>query len=173
MDDSIDKEKLKAFLNNTDGHYAELADLPFWWDNTPPDARDPELPNYSRRQMLLASYSNWAFTKPWAWEGLRRLLDTLTERREPIPDTLQLWANAAASGRRKPPDLHKRGRKDETERDVRIIDAIRVMRQVHGYSRQAAMQEIARAINVSFDTVRSAVRRVDKAQPFRRGEKNG
>ena len=141
-----------------------MADLPFWWDEIPPDARDLDLPNYLARDTLIASYSNWAFSKGWAWEGLRRLLTVLLERREPIPELLQFWAYHAASGQRKPPG-QGRGRPDEAERNARIMRALRVLRQ-HGYTREAAMQEIAIMLHLSFEAVRSAVRRVERDRPF-------
>ena len=49
MDDLTPQEcdDIRAFVNNEDGSYPMLADLPAWWDTTDPDARAPELPNYS------------------------------------------------------------------------------------------------------------------------------
>ena len=163
MDEPIDKAKLAAVLAGKDGS-PELADLPAWWDRTPPEARLPD--GRLARDALLSSYSNWAFTKLWAWEGLERLLSILLERREPIPPTLALWAYTAASRQRKPPD--RRGRPDEAERNARIVHALGVLRHEHGYKREPAMKEIAGALVVSFDAVRSAVRTVEKAEPFPR-----
>ena len=38
----------------------------------------PNPPSYSQRDTLIAGYSNWAFTKPWAWEGLQRWARPIT-----------------------------------------------------------------------------------------------
>ncbi len=85
------KEELRAFLENGDGRIPELADLPAWWDLAS-DAPDPELDGCSQRAFLIVCYSSWAFTETWAWEGLRRLLDTLLERHEPVPEFLRwVW----------------------------------------------------------------------------------
>ena len=127
MDELTHEEKkaaIKALLNDDEeGHFQKLLeDLPFWWAAIPPDERDPNLPDYLMRDTSLISYSNWAFTKPWAWEGLRRLLDTLLERREPIPEFLQEWANNVASGRRKPPE--KLGRREKLRTQCENHDSL-------------------------------------------------
>ena len=158
-----EKAELRAFIDNEDGSFPELADLPFWWDQTP-DAPDPELPNYSQRQILIASYSNWAFTKHWAWEGLRRLLDVLLERGEPVPEILrEVWSDPVAAGRREPPS--RLGRPDKAERDARLTHAVRLLRG-QGFTQYAAMCAIEDAACMPYATVRSAVRRVRKARPF-------
>ena len=171
MDEAIDKEKLAAFLNNPDGHYPTLEDLPRLWDLIPPDARDPKKPNFLERDVLLMSYLNWSFTKSWAFTGLERLLSVLLERGEPIPKGLQLWANTVASGRRKLPP--KRGRPNDDDRDERIIHAVRILRHQHGYSREAAINEIAEALNLQVESIQSILRKMAKAEPFPRGKKGG
>ena len=158
-------DKLRAFLTNEGGQFAELADLPYWWDSIPPDALHPELTRYPVRTILLASYSNWAVTKPWAWEGLRRLLKVLLDRREPIPEILQWWANAYAAGTRKPPG-QRRGRPENSERNNRLMHAMRILRN-DGHTRDDAIDKIAQALDVSFETVRSVVRKVEHDRPFR------
>lgn len=158
-------DRLRTFLKNGGENFHELADLPFWWDYFPPDAMSPDMPSYTKRTMLLVSYSNWAFTKPWAWEGLRRLLRVLLERREPIPGILQEWAYAYAVGTRKRPG-QRRGRKENSERNARVMHALRILRDA-GFSRDAAIREIAAALNVSFETVRSAIRKEVNDHPFR------
>ena len=162
----LDRELLREFLFNEDGKYPKLADLPRWWEMTPPDAittHSDLLPIYAERDVLLASYSNWAFTKPWAWEGLRHLLETLTKRREPIPELLQTWANAVAIGSRKPP-AQGRGRPAEDERDYRMLHAFRILRD-EGLTRKEAIDEIADAIHLNPESVKSQIRKIGRARP--------
>ena len=162
-------DDLREFLLNVDDKFPELADLPYWWEQIPADAVDPDLPNYRARDLLVWGYSNWAFSKPWAWEGLRRLLDTLLERREPIPAPLQRWALAVASGRRKPPGTG-RGRPDEGERNARIIHAFRVL-QNQGYTQAQAINKIADVVCRDSETVSSVIKKVKSDHPFRRPKK--
>ena len=153
------KEKLRAFLENEDGLSPDLADLPARWDLTP-DAPDPERPNCSQRLMLIVIYSNWAITKTWAWEGLQRLLAELIERGEPVPLALRLaWSDPFAAGRRKPPS--RRGRPDKTERDARITHFLRAS-EGPGFPQEDMMRTIADAMGLSYETVRSAVRKMRK-----------
>ena len=166
MDDS-EREYLREFLLNENREFPELADLPRRWDMIPPDAvtTHPDLlPIYTQRDTLLASYSNWAFTKRWAWEGLRRLLETLTERQEPIPEILQSWANAASVGSRQQPG-QGRGRPPEDERDNRMRLALAVLR-AEGLTRETAINEIANACYLSPEAVTSAIRKMERARPF-------
>ena len=156
-------DKLADFLKNENGQYSELADLPLWWDAIPPDTRDPNHSNYLMRDIMIFSYMNWSFTKPWAWEGLKRLLNTLLERGEPIPEPLQKWANCFASGKRIPPN--KRGRKENSERDARIMAAYRAFR-ANEYSSEKAMEIIADAIHLSPEAVKSVFQKVKKDRPF-------
>ena len=159
------RQELDDFLNDESDYWPTLADLPHWWDRIPPDAMDGDLPDYTQRTMLLVAYSNWAFTKPWAWEGLRRLLETLRERRELIPDILESWAYDVAAGRRRIPG-QGRGRKENAERNARIIHSLRVL-ATQGFTREAAMDEIAEALSCDVETVRSAIRKVRSDRPFR------
>ena len=160
-----DKRYLADFLNDEPGRYPRLADLPYWWDNTPPDAMDGQLPNYTQRVILLASYTNWSHTKSWAWEGLRRLLETLLGRQEPIPDILQVWAYEVASGHLKKPG-QGRGRREEAERNARIMASLRIL-TAQGFTEKATIEEIADALHCEVETVRSAIRKVRQDRPFR------
>ena len=142
----FDHEKIQAFVMNKDGKCAEVSNLPFWWDATPPDARDPDLPNYLARDVLIWSYQNWAFTKRWAWDGLNRLLVTLEQRRERIPDSLKDWACSVVSRQFRdttfrPP--RKQNRKSpfsaQDERDFLIMHVYRCLRS-DGLSHEEAHQ---------------------------------
>ena len=156
-------DELRDFIDNPDGWFPELEDLPVWWDLIPPDELADELPSYRERDVLIMSYSNWAFSKPWAWEGLRRLLETLRERREAIPEPLAAWAFAVATGSRTEPGTGP-GRPTEAERDFRIAVVVRRLR-ADGYTREEAEVLVAQAAVMHHETVRSALRRVRRDRP--------
>ena len=84
------------YLNHGHERAREVLDLVRRWDSIPHDAPDPTHPQYTQRQSLLASYLNWSHTRAWAWEGMQSLLAELERRREPIPETVSIWAYAVA-----------------------------------------------------------------------------
>ena len=104
------------------------------WDSIPPDARDPQCSSYLQRDLLIISYINWAFTKRWAWDGLNRLLVTLEDRREPIPEPLKEWSCSVVSRRargtlkvpHKPNPKNKRFAPKDG-RDLRIMRVFNVL----------------------------------------------
>ena len=158
---------LVAYIIAEEEYYPRLSDLTYWWDAIPPDAPDPEHPAYPRRTMLLASYVNWSHTKLWAQEGLRQLLSDLLKRQEPIPEILQIWAfNVAANTE----PTRRPGRQEKSDRNARIMAVLRWL-QGMGYSREQAMRDIADAIDVDYETVRSAVRKVENDRPFQKAAK--
>ena len=170
MDTLTPEEKtgLAAFLNDEEGHYPGLSDLTYWWDAIPPEALDPQYPAYPERTILLLVYNNWSFTKHWAQEGLRQLLSELLKRREPIPEPLQHWAFRVAANTK---PTKRPGRQEKADRNVRIMVALRWLRGV-GYSQEDAMYTIADAIDAEYETVRSAVRKVENDRPFQKAVKH-
>ena len=114
---------LRALLLNKDG-FPELEDLPHRWERTyeKRPIGSPEL----RQVLLLWWYERMASTKPWAWEGLRRLLIALRERGEEIPDPLIAWALDVACELRKPP-RRKRGPLRTDHRDVRMLEVLEIL----------------------------------------------
>ena len=88
---------IRAFVANKDGRdgrYPDLADmLVALWNDGDPAAPAPFLPKYPLGVALLAAYVNFSRTKWWAWDAwdaLDRLFVMLMERREPIPELLQI-----------------------------------------------------------------------------------
>ena len=157
----VDHSRIRAFVENEGVRFPELVDLPFWWRAIPEDTLDPLLHNYTARDMLLASYSNWSFTKRWAWDGMEKLLTVLSERREPIPDTLQHWAYGVALKTRPRPRMAK-----NAERNARMMHVVRALHEELNLSKEDAIGEIAVALSKSEGTVRSAVDLVRDARPF-------
>ena len=164
-------DELREFLLNKDSRYPSLEDLPYRWEQIPADEPSRIAPQYPHRVMLLGWYSNWAYTKPWAWEGLRRLLDMLLERHAPIPGLLQRWANQAASRQRLPPN--RSGAPEKDDRNDRIVHALRVLLE-RRLTVEKAISEIASVFpssdpmssdpmsseTMSSETIRSVIRKV-------------
>ena len=157
----VDHGRIRAFVEDEGDKFIELADLPFWWETIPDDALDSRLPNYTARHMLLVSYSNWSFTKRWAWDGMERLLKTLLERREPIPQELQYWAYGVALGTRPRPRKTK-----NAERNARMTHVVSALHEELVLSKEDAIGEIAVALSMAEGTVRSAVDLVRDTRPF-------
>ena len=105
MDDlTVEKlNNIRDFIENTDGSYPDLSDLPAMWDVAELGERYPKYPDYASGTILLASYLNFSHTKRWAWDGLDRLHKVLMKRREPIPELLQMHVNLTYAGLRKAP----------------------------------------------------------------------
>ena len=148
-----------AFLREEDDS-PKLEDLPYWWDRTPPDEVDPDLPTYPRRITMLASYLNWQRKKRWAWDGLQKLLVTLLDRGEPIPELLQLWAYRVAAGRSRRP-RHS----STSERDRRIMMILQFATN-RGFGKGVIAEEIADALGLDIETIRSIIKKEKKASPF-------
>ena len=165
-------DDIRAFIEG-DGAYPELADLPGRWDSLPPDARAPNHPNYSARVILIASYINFAHTKRWAWDGLNRLLVTLQERREPIPDDLQWWACTVVSRMwERTLNIPSKPRNPrfaaQDDRDFRIMRVVRVLREELDMSREAAIAKVAGALGAKESTIKTVVEKMESFAPFKR-----
>ena len=73
-----DREDVRAFIENTDGSYPDLSDLPAFWDAVGPDAPATVrtggiFPGVTQREIMLLRYLVYARVKLWAWDGLDRL----------------------------------------------------------------------------------------------------
>ena len=166
MDDLTDDEwygGIRAFVENENGSYIELADLPAGWDAIKPDGRD-------ERELLIASYMNYALKHRWAWDGLNRLLVTLEDRREPIPDILKVWACSVVSrkfrGKLKVPRKQQDGSRfaAQDDRDFRIMSLYRKLRD-EKMTKENAIGDIARGCSLPEGTIESVI---NKMQHFAR-----
>ena len=173
VDDLTDDEwyeAIRSFIENEGGLLPKLGDLPAWWDAIDPDARDPNLPNYLARDVLIWSYSNFAFTKRWAWDGLHQLLVTLEDRREPIPNALKDWACSVVSrqarGPFKPPERIRNPKfAPKDDRDMRIMRVYNKLRE-HGWSEKKVKEVIMIALDGQ--DIRPVFRKMQNFQPFKR-----
>lgn len=165
-------EGIRAFVDNEDGSFPELADLPAAWDATSPDSRDSNFPDHSARHVLILSYINRAFTKRWAWDGLNRLLVALEKRREPVPDYLKDWACSVVSrrylGKLKIPSKPRNPRDAvQDDRDFRIMRVYNVLLQ-KGWSEKKAKDEIMMALgHTDDDAIRSVFRQMENFYTFK------
>ena len=150
-------DELRAYLLN-EREFPDLADLPIRWDGIPADAHLPHS-NRRKRDDLVEGYYIWSQSKPWAWEGLQRLKETLLERQEPMPWILEHWAHEADSGQRKCPS--RVGRPPEDARDIRIWGVHDALLE-EGLARTQAIEDIANTIHKSPETVRSALRKATR-----------
>ena len=154
---------IRAFVANKDGRdgrYPDLADmLVALWNDGDPAAPAPFLPNYPLGVALLAAYVNFSRTKWWAWDALDRLFVMLMERREPIPEPLQIHVNHAY--RRHVDPEYKRGTKrpnkprnpryaPQDARDMRIMRMYKDLRGA-GMTEKDAKDNIVEALVENID----------------------
>ncbi len=155
-------DDIYAFIENEDGSYPELADLPAWWDSIGPHEGDPLMPEVPARNLMLAQYLVYARTKRWARDGLDRLHKVLMERSDEIPEVLQSHINDAYHGLLKPPPSPKRSPKfsPQDDRDFRIMHVIRDLRGRR--TREQAIADVAEAMRVKEGTVGSVAGKMER-----------
>ena len=155
MDDKKMRGTVAAIINNEGRSIPALADLPARWDLLEGNEKE--------RGILLTVYRAYAERKHWAWEGLRRLLDELVKRGEPLPDPLKLWACRTVL--RDPP----RSWGETEDINYRTLIAFDWLRK-NKVKRDDAFALIADANNEKTETVRSRVRNAEKLRkdPFTR-----
>ena len=167
-------DSIRDFVANTDDRYPDLADmLVALWNDGDPAVPDPHLPKYPLGVTLLASYVNFSHTKWWAWDALDRLFKALMERREPIPELLQIHVNHAYAGLTKPP--RKPRNKRYAPRDSRDMRIMRVHRVLCGFgmTEKDAKDTIMTALvgYMEEDAIRSVYRKMRNFSPFRQATK--
>ena len=94
--------------------------------------------------------------RPWAWESLLRLYNEFRDRGEPIPASLQLWADDVVNERLRRP---KGRRKPDTARHARYRIAAAVLSKMVGMKREESIAFIAEETGEPEETVRSVLRR--------------
>ena len=167
--DEFTAEKLddvRRFVENEDGNYPHLSDLPAWWDAIGPDgpAKDGNgnaFDGVTQRQVMLLRYLVYARTKRWAWDGLDRLHKVLMERGDKIPEPLQKHINEAYHGLLKRPVNPRRNPRfaPKDERDFRIMRVIADLRRSR--TKEQAIADAADAIGERYDTVNSVVKKME------------
>ena len=166
-----DREDVRAFIENTDGSYPDLSDLPAFWGAVGPDAPATVrtggiFPGVTQREIMLLRYLVYARVKRWAWDGLDRLHKVLMERGEPIPEPLQNHVNEAHHGLLKQPSNPNRNPRyaPQDDRDFRIMHVVRALCG-QGRTREQAIAEVADAMGKKGDTVESAVKKMEGFWP--------
>lgn len=118
-----------------------------------------------RRDKMLAYWIEMSATDEWTFAQLQALLADFLDAGEPVPTTLQAWANDVAIGRRRGPS--RRGPKGDRTRDARIAAAVHILSEA-GMSERAAKRLLSGALHKSEEAIESARargRRVGKLIP--------
>ena len=164
MAEQYGEEWISEALDDRTTAIPELSDLLGLWEATLPDELDPDHPECLLRESYVYACTVLADTKPWAWEGLERLLNYLLENGEPLPRLLHSWAlNQYMTGRPAP----RPGRPEKSERDLRV-SVVFTMLRCDGYTREKAIGIIADKMNCPEDTIGSIIYKHRKALPRRR-----
>ena len=152
-DDPVLDRVLEEVLNGKVDVIPEFADLPRRWREAPSDASDRKHPGELTKDELLARYIWLAFTQQFAREGLRRLYDDLSIKGETIPDLLRWW-NHILSVLGDPPS--RPGARRKVDRDARVGIAFKLLGDC-GDTREEALARIAETMDVSDETIRTAI----------------
>ena len=123
-------DSIRDFVVNKGGTYPDLSDLlvAFWCEGHPEAPHPSLLPPYTLGDAALAGCLNFSHSKRWAWDALDRLFKVLMERREPIPEILQIHVNRAYAGRKPPRKPSNPRYAPQDARDMRIMRAYRFLR---------------------------------------------
>ncbi len=159
-----------AWAYNPDGLQIRLTNVPVLatWPRWHPE--EPSESWIRQRDENVKQYAILSETRRWAFDGLARLLVTLTDRGESIPAPLKEWACRVAYHHFKgtlkdvtPPK--PRGTPHQDDRDLRIYQARQWLLDA-GWSKRRAHREILDAVGheVGLNTtqsVRSACRKIE------------
>ena len=166
-------DSIRDFVVNKGGTYPDLSDmLVAFWDEGHPEAPNPYLPRYTLGVTALAGYLNFSHSKRWAWDALDRLFKVLMERREPIPELLQIHVNRAYAGTKPPRKPSSDRFAPQDDRDMRIMRVHKVLRCV-GMTEKDAKDAIMDALvhDMDGDSARSVFRKMQTFSPFKSGTK--
>ena len=155
MDKQFSKKFIDIALSSENGLVPERADLPSWWRWVSPEMPHRRNPNIPLRPALLRTYVHFSDTKPWAKDGLRRLLREFLDNGEDVPEILKEWALHQCA---KDTPTPSRGQPEEADRDLRVC-ALFVLVRKNGGSRETAFSYIADHLVCAPETVRSIVRK--------------
>ena len=129
----------------------------------PPEVSAPYHPKYLEWRTWQVLFINLADSYTWARKGLRKYVGDLLVDGEDIPPILGRWAiDQFAKGEPAP----RRGRPDESDRDFRV-STIYTMLWLNGYTRAAAVEQIATWMVCEPETVRSITRKFKDTRAFR------
>ena len=144
-------EWLDAWLKDTDASTVDLLTRAWLNGVANPDSdwtRDRELLEWIEASKMHRH----------AWEGMKRLLQELRKRGQPLPAQLLIWALDVADGTRQPP-IRSRGRDGEALRlrNLRIVMAVEALRYgslpATSSTGQSACGLVAEKVGLSFEAV--------------------
>ena len=165
---------IKDMVDDDDGYFPPLADLPAWCDILPAAARDVEDPPPTwrgpipDRRFLIRLYVARSQTKRWAWDGLNRLLVELEDGSDPIPPELAAWAISVVSRRYRgtlkvPRKINPNNPKfaPQDDRDHRIMGVYEILR-ARGWTQQYALADIEDAMGMGSGAVESIYKKMNR-----------
>lgn len=142
----------------------KLADTPrLVLGRYPSQVSNPSHPQYSEWMKWQAVFIRLADLKPLFREGVRNYIRELQEKGEPVPSLFHEWAAAEFAKGEPPP---RRGRKEDADRDFRVYNVYTVL-WLHGYSREAAIDYLAKLTMNEPETIRSILRKFRGARSRR------
>ena len=163
MAEQYGEEWISEALDERTTAIPNLSDLLGLWRETPPDELDADHPGCLLRESYVHACTVLADTKPWAWEGLERLLNYLLENGEPVPRRLYLWGlHQYMTGR----PARRPGRPEKSERDLRVAVVFTMLRR-DGYTREKAIGAIADQMECFDHTIGSIIYKHRDALPRR------
>ncbi len=163
MAEQYGEEWISEALDERTTAIPNLSDLLGLWRETPPDELDADHPGCLLRESYVHACTVLADTKPWAWEGLERLLNYLLENGEPVPRRLHLWGlHQYMTGR----PARRPGRPEKSERDLRVAVVFTMLRR-DGYTRENAIGAIADQMECSIHNIGSIIYKHRDALPRR------
>ena len=164
MADQTLDEFYSGVLNDEIQAIPRLSDVPgLVLRRYPPEVSDPTHQKYPEWRTWQALFMNLAKSNPWAREGLRKYILDLRADGEDVPPVLGEWAiDQFAQGEPAP----HRGRPEESDRDFRV-STFYTMLWRSGYTRAAAVEQIANWMVCEPETVRSITRKFRNTRAFR------
>ena len=151
-------------LHDNTPEVPELSDLTGWWRLYPPEASDPNHPDYADRMEWLVEFIVLADWNHWAREGLHQFHRELSGNGESIPPLLKGWVqDELAQGKRGAGP----GRPPKPDRDFRVLMGY-TMLFYEEFTYLNAIFEIADCLGCPSDTVRSIIYKHRGALPRRR-----
>ena len=162
-DQALDKF-IRGVLNDEITAIPKLVDIPgLVLRRYPPEVSDPTHQKYPEWRTWQVLFMNLAKSNPWARDGLRKYVGDLLVDGEDVPPVLGEWAiDQFAQGEPAP----RRGRPEESDRDFKVSNFYTMLWR-SGYTRAAAVEQIANGMVCEPETVRSITRKFKNTRAFR------
>ena len=98
----------------------------------------------------------------WTFRQLQKLLGAILDEGQPVPASLQAWANEVAAGRRDEPK--RTGPKTDHRRNYQMLVGVAIL-EWSGLSERRTYRELGKLYHCSPEAARDAVKRARKWPP--------